>query len=194
MNITQSIMEFREKTIKGKCIDLVPVKEDHLARIVELRNQEKSRYFLNQPQLLTFETQKEWYEKYAERNNDIYWCIQNKNGIIVGTIRIYDITEDSCNHGSFIIDESYAMGNPYALEAQIITLEFAFQELHVHKIINDNRIDNEKVSAISCKMGFHYEKEIEIHNVKYLRYVLEEKDINTNKYKLVLDKFMKRRL
>lgn len=193
MDITQTVKEYRKKIIEGKCIDLVPVKKEHLSRIIELRNQDKSRYFLNQPQLLTLEMQKEWFDKYSARTNDIYWCIRNKEGVIVGTIRLYDITEESCSHGSFIIDETYTLGNPYALEAQIITLEFAFRELKVRKVINDNRIDNEKVCAISQKMGFHFEKEIEIHNIKYLHYVLDEKDLNTDKYKTILERFMKRR-
>ena len=40
------VREYRDKIIMGKCIDLVPIKDEFLQDIVDLRNQERSRYFL----------------------------------------------------------------------------------------------------------------------------------------------------
>ena len=47
-NINLIVKQYREKIIEGKCIDLIPVKEELLPTIVELRNQERSRYYFNQ--------------------------------------------------------------------------------------------------------------------------------------------------
>lgn len=193
MSQIKIVQNYKTEIILGQSIDFVPLNEEHLQRVVELRNQDRSRYFLNQSENLSFEKQKEWYEKYKERTDDLYWCIRNKENIVVGTIRLYNITDKSCNHGSFIIDEKYSFGTPYALEAQILSLEFAFQKLKVKRIINDNREDNIKVNSISQRMGFHFEKEIEIRGIKYMHYILEEKDSRTSEYKVILDQFMKRR-
>lgn len=59
--------------------------------VVKLRNTERSRYYLNQDYMLTYEMQNKWYEPYLTKDTDIYWCIFNKNGEFVGTTRTYDI-------------------------------------------------------------------------------------------------------
>lgn len=187
-----NILKYREKIIEGKCIDLVPVKEELLPRVIELRNQERSRYFLNQSVILTLEMQKKWYDEYLKRDNDIYWCIRNRENIIVGTVRLYNITENSCDHGSVMIDETYSMGMPYALEAEILSLEFAFYTLKVKQIFNDDRHDNKMMNSISRKMGFVFQNVIDIGGIPYNHYILEEKNLKTEKYKAALETFMDR--
>lgn len=187
-----NIMKYREKIIEGKCIDLVPVKKELLPKIIELRNQERSRYFFNQSEILTLEIQKKWYEEYLKRDNDVYWCIRNRENIIVGTVRLYNITENSCDHGSVMIDETYSMGMPYALEAEILSLEFAFYTLKVKQIFNDDRHDNKMMNSISKKMGFVFQNVIDIGGVPYNHYILEEKNLKTEKYKAALETFMDR--
>lgn len=183
------VKEYRNKIIEGKCIDLVPVKEEFFSAIVELRNQKKSLYFFNQLLPLTIAQQRDWYKKYLERFDDLYWCIRNKDGIIVGTVRLYDILPESCSHGSFVIHEDYTMGLPYALEAEILTLEFAFKKLGVDYVINENRYDNKTMNSMTKKMGFKFDKEVEIRGVKYNKYILHENDCKAEKYKKILDKF-----
>lgn len=187
-----NIIKYREKIIEGKCIDLVPVKEELLPRVIELRNQERSRYFLNQSVILTLEMQKKWYDEYLKRDNDIYWCIRSRENIIVGTVRLYNITESSCDHGSVMIDEKYSMGMPYALEAEILSLEFAFYTLKVKQIFNDDRHDNKMMNSISKKMGFVFQNVIDIGGVPYNHYILEEKNLKAEKYKAALEQFMDR--
>ncbi|GFI32659.1 hypothetical protein IMSAGC013_04063 [Lachnospiraceae bacterium] len=191
-NINLIVKQYREKIIEGKCIDLIPVKEELLPTIVELRNQERSRYYFNQSVLLTLEMQKKWYEEYIKRYNDIYWCIRNKEHVIVGTVRLYNITENSCDHGSVMIDEKYSMGMPYALEAEILSLEFAFDVLKVRQVYNDDRHDNKMMNSISKKMGFVYQNVIDVGGIPYNHYILEKENLKTEKYKAALDKFMDR--
>lgn len=186
------VKEYRQKVITGLCLNLVPLNEKILPDIVRLRNQDRSRYYLNQNLILTLDMQKKWYDDYLKRLNDIYWCIQNKEGIIIGTIRLYDITKNDCNQGSFILDENYSMGLPYALETELITLDFAFNILKIKEVINEDRIDNKMMNSISKKMGFKFEKKINIRDIEYNRYILKEEDLKLERYRQNLNIFMNR--
>lgn len=186
------VKEYRKKVIIGLCLNLVPLNEKFLSDVVRLRNQDKSRYYLNQNLVLTLDMQKKWYNDYLKRLNDIYWCIQNKEGIIIGTIRLYDITKSDCNQGSFILDDNYSMGLPYALETELITLDFAFNILKIKEVINEDRIDNKMMNSISKKIGFKFEKKVNIRDIEYNRYILKKEDLKLERYKQSLNIFMNR--
>lgn len=182
------VLDLREKIIEGQFVDLVPIKPELLADIVRLRNQEKSKYYLNQLMDISLVSQNKWYEEYLERDNDIYWCAVNKEGIVVGTYRLYDIVGESCEGGSFIIDEKYTMGLPYALETYVLSLEVAFNELNLSTVINTDRKDNKNMNSMTKKMGFVFEKEVLINGVVYNRYILKKENAKIEKYKSLLSK------
>lgn len=188
--MNQKVLNLRNNPIIGQCIDLVPINEDFLPEIVRLRNQEKSKYYLNQQMDLSLEMQRLWYENYLKRDNDIYWCAVTKDCRVVGTYRLYDITEDMCEGGSFIIDESCTMGMPFALETYILSLETAFEVLDLVTVINTDRKDNKNMNSMSKKLGFVFEKEVEINGVVFNRYILKRKNSKIEKYKNLLNTFM----
>ena len=192
MNTEQkdTISRYRNEPYRGLSIDLVPIDESMLADIVRLRNQENSKYYLNQRGDLCIEQQAEWYDRYVGRDNDIYWCIRNKSGEIVGTVRLYDITDDRCEHGSFIVDEKYAMGAPYALEAMILSLDFAFKELKLRLVDCNDRQDNANMNSISRRLGFVFQEKHEINGVLYNHYILSEEGCKTDKYRPLLEKYV----
>lgn len=191
-----TIKEFRNKVIEGKCINLVPFTIDDIANIVEIRNREKNKYFLNQTSELNIESQTKWYETYLTRDNDIYWCIYNKQNQFIGTVRVYDIDKDAdiCNQGSFMIDEEHAEGAPYAIEAEILTLDFIFNQLKINNVINEIRIDNKVMNNLSKKLGFVLKKNTVINGVDYKYYLLNPIDYkkNRDKFQLVVDYWVSR--
>lgn len=166
------VSEYRNKIISGTFIDLVPLKKEHFVDVVRIRNQEKSKYFLNQNFDLTEKMQSEWYEEYLKRDNDIYWVICDKQGTVIGTERLYYITSDSCEEGSTIIDEAFAMKGPYSVETILLAMDFAFEVLKVKTIVNTDREDNKNMNSISQKVGFSLIKKIEIRGVPYNYYEL----------------------
>lgn len=185
--IGRIINEYRGKRLEGKCIDLIPFTLNDAENVVEIRNRDKNKYFLNQTHELNVADQTKWYETYLARDNDIYWCIYNKKNEFIGTIRIYDIDEESdiCDQGSFMIDEDQAEGAPYALEAEIMTLDFIFDVLNIGNVINEDRGDNKVMNNLSKKLGFDFKKKTIINGVEYNFYLL-----NTNDYKKNRDKFV----
>lgn len=185
--IRKIIDKYREKRIEGKCIDLIPFTLEESENVVEIRNRKKNRYFLNQTYELNVESQKRWYETYLTRSNDIYWCIYNKNHKFIGTIRVYNIDEERelCDQGSFMIDEDQAEGAPYALEAEILTLDFIFDILNIGNVINENRADNKIMNNLTRKLGFVFEKKTIINDVEYNYYLLNANDYKNNREKFV---------
>lgn len=191
VSIKEIINEYRKKTIEGTCINLVPLNLNHSADVVEIRNRAKNKYFLNQSYELTIESQENWYEKYLIRTNDIYWCIYNKKNEFIGTIRIYDIdeTKELCDQGSFMIDEDHSMEAPYALEAELLTLDFVFQQLKIKNVINEDRSDNKVMNNLTKKLGFKFEKNTVINGIDYNYYLLnfENYQKNRDKLQMVID-------
>lgn len=189
--IAAIIDEYRGKRIEGKCIDLVPLTPDDTVNVVEIRNRAKNKYFLNQTYELNVQGQIKWYEKYSARDNDIYWCIYNKKNKFIGTVRVYDIDEetDRCDQGSFMIDEEQAKGAPYALEAELLTLDFIFEKLHIGNVINENRADNKVMNNLTKKLGFVFKKDIVINSAEYKYYLLNPEDYKRNreKFRMVID-------
>ena len=181
------VSEYRNRIINGEYIDLVPLKEEHFNDVVRIRNQPKSKYFLNQQYDLTVETQSDWYQKYLQRDDDIYWVICDKKGTIIGTERLYDITANTCEEGSTIIDEAYAMKGPYTVETIHLALSFAFTTLKVNSIINTDRVDNKNINSISQKVGFKVAKQIEIRGVPYNYYVLDKENFQKEKLETIIN-------
>ncbi len=168
-----AVQEYRHKEINGVCIDLVPFEMKYAEEFVSMRNSERNKYFFNQQVNLTVESQKVWYEKYLSRPDDIFWAILNKRGKFIGTTRLYDIAPDGSilEQGSFMIDERVAKEAPYAIEANIMCLDFAFDVLKVKEIINRDRNDNKVMNNLSRKFGFRFIRDTEVNGVPY-RYCL----------------------
>ena len=61
------VLEYRNKTIEGKRVDLVPVTRGKMNHVLYLRSQEKSKYFLNQEEGMTLAAQEQWFDSYQER-------------------------------------------------------------------------------------------------------------------------------
>lgn len=194
--VEKTIENIRGKRLVGKSIDLVPFSLIEIVNVVEIRNRKRNKYFLNQTYELTVEGQCKWYESYVERKNDIYWCIYDKEDNFIGTIRVYDIDEnnDMCNQGSFMIDEERAGGAPYALEAEILTLDFIFDELKIGTVINEDRADNKVMNNLSKKIGFKFIKETIINEIEYNYYLLNKEDYykNREKFSTVVDYWSER--
>lgn len=188
MNLDKVIEMYRNDVITGTFCDLLPVKKDDLPFIIKLRNQEKNKYYLNQPNDINLSQQEDWYIKYQKRTDDIYWGIWNKeHTVMVGTLRLYNIKDDSCEEGSCIIDEQYSMQAPYALEAKYLVGVFAFDILHVQQLINEIRTDNKVMSSLAKRQGYKKIKQTEIREVIFDYWLLDAEDFKRKDLMKILD-------
>lgn len=98
--------------------------------------------------------QREWIKKYKldeSQKKQFYFIIERNDGTPCGTIRVYDLRNDSFCWGSWILNENkprYA-----ALESAFLIYEFGFNVLGFNKSHFDVMKGNEKVISFHKKMG-----------------------------------------
>lgn len=139
--------------LESKSIRLRFVEEADAAFILKLRLDEKYNQFLSSvsPDL---QSQIDWIRKYKndeKAKSQFYFIIERLDGTPCGTVRVYDLKEDSFCWGSWILNEDktrYA-----ALESAFLVYKFGFKELGYKKSHFDVMKGNEKVISFHTKMG-----------------------------------------
>ena len=190
--VEEIIAEYRHKDLTGKIVDMSPVTEKDLVDIIRMRNDPKMMYYLNQPMEITLDSQKAWFEKYRERMDDLYWTIKDKDGLVVGTNRLYDITADKCVQGSLMVDTRYSRTAPYAAEAIMLSIDFAFEVLGVKTIVNEDRHDNKNMNSLSRRFGFQFLRETDIRGVTYNYYELQRNTYKREEIEEILNLWLSR--
>ncbi len=190
--IKDIVTEYRNKDITGSVINLSPLNDSDLANVVRMRNHPKMMYYFNQAQKITLDSQIDWYMKYIQRDDDLYWVIKDKSGHVIGTNRLYAITQERCEQGSLMIDYTYAMGAPYAAEAILLSLNFAFDKLGVHIVVNENRHDNKNMNSITKRFGFKFIRENNIRGIIYNYYELYPENYKKNDIEELIQLWMSR--
>lgn len=171
MSRTDKIIEWKRKKYLGVNIYLKPVTVEDLQFIVDMRNQEKSKCFLNQIDDSTLESQKIWYGAYESKIDDIYWIYcDTKTDKKLGTIRLYNIEENECEIGSSTADLTVDNAFFSFMEAHSLAMQFAREILQIPKMHVDTRTDNKFVDMVLRKLGFEFKKVIDIRGVDYNYY------------------------
>lgn len=138
---------------KSRTVAIRFVEESDANFILKLRLDEKYNKFLSDvnPDI---QAQKNWIKKYKNdevEKRQFYFIIERNDGIPCGTVRIYDIREDSFCWGSWILNEDKT---PYAaLESAFLVYQFGFDVLGLEKSHFDVRKGNSKVISFHRKMG-----------------------------------------
>ncbi len=139
--------------LESKSIRLRFVEETDAEFILKLRVDEKYNQFLSSvsPDL---QSQKDWIRKYKddEKNRkQFYFIIERLDGIPCGTVRVYDLKQDSFCWGSWILNEDKTRYS--ALESAFLVYKFGFKELGYKKSHFDVMKGNERVISFHKKMG-----------------------------------------
>lgn len=109
----------------------------------------KSRYLSPVSDQLT--DQETWLDRYALRDNEAYFIIENKAGESLGTVRLYDNVQHSFCWGSWIVKD----GAPHsvAIESALIVYAYALDTLGfltAHFQVNK---ENERVILFHERFG-----------------------------------------
>ena len=140
--------ELKSKTIS---LRLIEVMDAEFA--LGLRLDDRYNQFLSavKPDLAA---QKQWIMDYKIEElagNQFYFIIERADGIPCGTVRIYDIRDDSFCWGSWILNENktrYA-----AIESALLVYDFGFNKLGFNKAHFDVVKQNQRVITFHKKMG-----------------------------------------
>lgn len=150
--------------LESKSIRLRFVEDTDAEFILSLRLDDRYNTFLSSvsPDV---EAQKKWIRKYKddEKNGiQYYFIIERLDGTPCGTVRIYDIRNDSFCWGSWILNEKktrYA-----ALESAFLVYEFGFNQLGFKKSHFDVMKGNKGVIKFHTRIGAVKTSEDEIND------------------------------
>lgn len=142
--------------IKGLLITLIPLKEKYLPLMVKWRNDPSVSKMLFDRGRFTLSKQKAWYEKIKkDKTRKQFIILENKNKKPIGAINLMNIDYKNlhCDWGYYIGEIDYRMGG-YAIEAEYLILNYAFNNLGMNKVYCNTLSYNTKVINIHKKFGF----------------------------------------
>ncbi|NLG02514.1 MAG: GNAT family N-acetyltransferase [Clostridia bacterium] len=114
-------------TLNGKFVYLRSVTIEDAEAILSLRQNPKLTKYL--PRLdITVEQQRKWIEEQRTREGDYYFSVWNRQNEMIGTIRVYNISDGSGETGSLALK-----GNAFEnLEAKLLCEDFQWDILNLH--------------------------------------------------------------
>jgi len=136
--------------VRGKTVFFREVTVDDADFIITLRTDpEKSRHLSVTEH--DIEKQKRFISNYLTGQTDYYFIISDWDFRPFGSIRIYDIREDSFCWGSWILAKDAP--NNAAIESALLIYDFAFFSLHYKKSHFDVRKENHRVVDFHKRFG-----------------------------------------
>lgn len=170
--------------LEGKNIRLRLVEEKDADFILTLRLDNRYNTFLSSVSS-DVQAQKVWIKKYKDdekKGIQYYFIIERLDGTPCGTVRIYDIRNDSFCWGSWILNENktrYA-----ALESAFLVYDFGFKQLGFKKSHFDVMKGNKGVVKFHARIGAVKTNEDEINEY----FEITEEAVKAAKEKMA-DKF-----
>jgi len=144
------IIKFNTSMIIGKNIDLRKVEVSDAAFILSLRLDPELNQHISKVEK-DLAKQEDWIRKCKFNDQEWYFIIQNKKEEAVGTLRIYDIKEDSFCWGSWIVKPE---ARQYAtFESVVLLYQNAFFKLGFNNTHFDVRKQNEKALNFHLRFG-----------------------------------------
>lgn len=141
--------------LKSKTIKIRLVEEFDAEFIISLRTNGKYNKYLSSVDD-NVEAQKEWiksYKKEEVEGKQFYFIIEKLDGTPCGTVRVYDLREDSFCWGSWILNQSKTRYS--ALESAFLVYDFGFNKLGYSKSHFEVVKGNDKVVDFHLKFGAH---------------------------------------
>jgi RimJ/RimL family protein N-acetyltransferase len=139
--------------IESKTIRLRLVEQSDAEFILCLRVDKKYNQFLSIIRS-DLQSQKNWIKQYKideKAEKQFYFIIENSDGVPCGTVRIYDLKEDSFCWGSWIVKHDAPIYT--AIESMLLIYEFGFNYLGKEAARIDVRNDNIRVIALHKNFG-----------------------------------------
>ncbi|MEI7611257.1 MAG: GNAT family N-acetyltransferase [Betaproteobacteria bacterium] len=155
--------------VRGKSVYLRETTVDDADFIVRLRTDANKSKHLS-PTADNIGQQKDYICRYLTSRTEYYFIICGWDNNPVGTIRIYDIQNDSFCWGSWILSDE-APPNA-SIESALLIYDFAFYSLHYKKSHFDVRKENQRVVAFHQRFGAIIVREDEINY--YFQYSQED--------------------
>ncbi|QKJ36922.1 GNAT family N-acetyltransferase [Pseudomonas sp. MPDS] len=148
--------------LSSKSIRLRLIEESDAEFVLRLRLDENYNKYLSSV-VADIDAQRSWIRSYKfdeAAGNQYYFIIERLDGTRCGTVRIYDIRENSFSWGSWILNEDKTRYS--AIESAFLIYEFGFDHLGFEKCHFDVRKENTKVISFHEKMGAYRTSETDM--------------------------------
>lgn len=144
--------------LQGEKVRLRPVEHRDLADFVRwLADPEITQYLGDVFHPPTLEEEEAWYKRVTADENLFVWAIENKEGQLLGNVKIsVDPGHQKAELGIFIGEKSQ-WDHGYGADAIRTVLRYAFIDLYLHRVELETREDNLRAQRCYDKCGFHWE-------------------------------------
>ncbi|MDM3574833.1 butyryltransferase [Proteus mirabilis] len=149
--------------LKSKTIKLRFVNENDASFILSLRTNNTYNQYLS-PVKNDIHQQKKWIKQYKTReknNQEFYFIIEKLDSTPCGTVRIYDIQDNSFSWGSWILNENKT--RTAAIESALLVYIFGFNKKFFHHCHFEVMKENKKVISFHEKFNAKRIGEDELH-------------------------------
>lgn len=139
--------------LQSNTVSLRLIEEDDAEFVVKLRTDEKLNRFISAIED-DINAQKRWIRNYKideAKKSQFYFIIERNDGVRCGTVRIYDIREDSFSWGSWVLNAQKTRFS--AVESAFLVYQFGFGQLGFSKCHFEVMKGNERVMSFHEKMG-----------------------------------------
>lgn len=144
-----------EFIIQGEGFILRPLTLDDLELLRYWRNSNKIQKWFLDKRYIDSKQQIEWYKKYLENENDIFFIIEDTIlNRAVGAISLYNIDKKEAEFGRFMIGDPEAKGKGIGKKAMEAICKFGFQQLHLNRINLEVIKSNHRAIRIYEDLGF----------------------------------------
>ena len=134
--------------LEGKYVNLRSVEEQDAEFTLSLRQDPNLTKYL--PKLnITLEQQLAWIRKQRQQEGDYFFVVENKKGVKIGVIGVYNVDGDCAETGRIAM-----IGNAFeSIEAQLLSFDFAFDHLNLEKTVNYVMAENVHALRFSQLFG-----------------------------------------
>ena len=151
------------ETITRGRVRLRPLAESDLAVTLAWRNQPHVRRWFINSDPLTAEQHRGWFERYALRDDDFVFVIEETEELRkpIGQLAIYNIDWGAARgeFGRILVGEPDAAGRGLAKEATALILDFAFGQLKLKEVEARVMSANAASLAVCLSCGFRETEE-----------------------------------
>jgi len=155
-------MKYENGQILGRYSVLRPVREEDAAFIVSLRtNPQLSRHISATDS--SVESQRQWIRGFLERaahGLEYYFIVCDLQGRSWGTVRLYDIKDDACTGGSWLMTQGSPLSASF--ESYLAPMFLAFEVLKLHVMHIDVRKENKRVWRWHESCGAVFQRETDM--------------------------------
>ena len=151
-------------------IELIPIKDDHIELVRKWRNSKEVSQYMYTEDVISSESQKEWFKYISNSDNYKYWMISYNNQLL-GVVNLYDIdTRNQSAFWAFYLGDTSVRGAGIGGKVEYQILKYVFDELKFHKLNCEVLGFNELVINMHKKFGFIQEGIFKEHIFKNNKY------------------------